>query len=94
MTESRNAVILAGVRRAVSRILDANAIDRSFSDTDALNEVGLASIDMVNLMLAVEAEFDLTIPQDEITAGNFTSVATIGSLVGRLGTAGLPRQLA
>lgn len=85
MTDARNVVILAGVRRAVCRILDANGSDRSFSNTDPLNEVGLASIDMVNLMLAVEAEFDLTIPQDDITPGNFSSVATIGSLVRRLG---------
>ena len=32
-------------------------------------------------MLAVEAEFDLEIPQQEMTPDNFRSVAAIGRLV-------------
>jgi acyl carrier protein len=36
---------------------------------------------MVNLMLAVEAEFDFTIPQSEITPENFQSVETLNRLV-------------
>ena len=40
-----------------------------------LREAGLTSLDMVNLMLAIEAEFDFTIPQSDITPENFQSVA-------------------
>ena len=36
---------------------------------------------MVNLMLAVEAEFDLEIPQEEMTPENFRSIETIERLV-------------
>jgi len=32
---------------------------------------------MVNLMLSVEAEFDFTIPQVEITPENFQSVGSL-----------------
>jgi acyl carrier protein len=39
---------------------------------------------MVNLMLAVEGEFDLNIPQQEITPENFRSVSSIESLLERL----------
>lgn len=46
-----------------------------------LVDVGLTSMDMVNLMLGVEAEFDFTIPQDQITPENFQSVATLERLV-------------
>jgi len=38
---------------------------------------------MVNLMLAVELEFDIAIPQSDITPENFHSVATIQTLVVR-----------
>jgi acyl carrier protein len=47
----------------------------------ALSELGMTSIKMVNLMLAVEAEFDLSIPQNEITPGNFRSVTSIEALL-------------
>jgi acyl carrier protein len=45
-------------------------------------------MDMVNLMLAVEAEFDFTIAQSEITPENFQSVETLTRLVvGQLASA-------
>jgi acyl carrier protein len=49
-----------------------------------LSELGMSSIKMVNLMLAVETEFDLTIPQADITPENFRSVASIEALLARL----------
>jgi len=44
----------------------------------------MSSIKMVNLMLAVEGEFDLTIPQNEITPDTFRSVTSIEAMLGRL----------
>jgi acyl carrier protein len=49
-----------------------------------LTDLGMTSIKMVNLMLAVEAEFAVTIPQGDITPDNFRSVATIEALLQRL----------
>ena len=49
-----------------------------------LSELGMSSIKMVNLMLAVETEFDLTIPQNDITPDNFRSVASVEALLARL----------
>jgi len=49
-----------------------------------LSEVGMNSIQMVNLMLAAEVEFDISIPQSEITPDNFRSVASIEALIVRL----------
>ena len=49
-----------------------------------LSELGMSSIKMVNLMLAVEMEFDVTIPQSDITPENFRSVGTIDALLTRL----------
>lgn len=57
---------------------------RAVGPDDRLVDAGLTSMDMVNLMLAVEAEFDLMIPPGEITPGNFRSIATIEALVERV----------
>jgi acyl carrier protein len=54
-----------------------------------LNELGMSSMKMINLMLAIEVELDLTIPQTEITPDNFQSIASVAAMVGRLlGVAG------
>ena len=58
---------------------------RQAAATDGnLIDIGLTSVDMVNLMLAVEAEFDVMIPPSEITPENFKSIATIEALISRL----------
>jgi acyl carrier protein len=44
-------------------------------------DIGLTSMDMVSLMLAVEAEFDFTIPQSEITPENFQSVRALELMI-------------
>ena len=47
---------------------------------------------MVNLMLAVEAEFDVKIPDRDMTPANFRTVARIEALVGALLQRRLGRQ--
>jgi hypothetical protein len=50
-----------------------------------LVDLGLTSFDIVNVMLAVEAEFDIVIPQADISPQNFRSLASIEVLLIRLG---------
>src|SRR6187401_1127740 len=57
------------------------SIDQRVEPDDDLSASGLSSLDMVNLMLAVEAEFDLKIPEREMTPSNFRSIAHITKLV-------------
>jgi acyl carrier protein len=66
--------VLAGT----SVVPDPFPIERRLSD------LGVSSMKMVNLMLSVEAEFDVAIPQNEITPENFHSVDAIARLVARL----------
>jgi acyl carrier protein len=68
----------------VRQILVANSIARPVSIDDQLSEAGLSSIDMVNLMLAIEGEFDIVIPASDITPSNFRSIATIEALILRI----------
>ena len=49
--------------------------------SDNLREAGLTSLDMVNLMLAIEAEVDIEIPQSAMTPDNFDTVMAMENLV-------------
>jgi acyl carrier protein len=71
----------------VQQIVGAT-VPNPFPVEQKLSELGLSSLKMVNLMLAVEMDFDIVIPQHEITPENFFSVASIESLVGRLKSGG------
>ena len=70
--------------RLVAQILGKPESATSLPVGARLAELGMSSIKMVNLMLAVETEFDLTIPQGDITPENFRSVATVEALLARL----------
>jgi acyl carrier protein len=65
----------------VAAILAQNALPAKLGPDTRLVDAGLTSMDMVNLMLSIEAEFDFTIPQDEITPENFQSLETLRRMV-------------
>jgi acyl carrier protein len=75
-TDVRDRII-----KLVKSILEQNSLAADVASDMGLVEIGLTSMDMVNLMLGVEAEFDLTIPQSEITPENFQSLDTLGRMV-------------
>jgi acyl carrier protein len=69
-----NAYVQDRVLFVVKSVLEQNAIKADIQPESRLVDIGLDSMDMVALMLKVEAEFDLTFPQPEITPENFQSV--------------------
>ena len=75
-TDVRHRII-----KLVKGILEQNSLTADVTPQARLVDVGLTSMDMVNLMLGVEAEFDFTIPQSEITPENFQSVETLERMV-------------
>jgi acyl carrier protein len=68
----------------VRRMLDARSIAQTVLPHEDLREAGLTSLDMVTLVLSVESEFGIKIPEREITPTNFRSIATIETLLARL----------
>jgi acyl carrier protein len=76
-----NANVRDRILDLVRAILKQNAIAVEVDPESRLVNVGLTSMDMVSLMLGVEAEFDFTIPQSEITPENFQSVKTLELLI-------------
>jgi acyl carrier protein len=79
--QASNADVQSRLRGLVAAILEQNAIAVELDVQSRLVDVGLTSMDMVNLMLGVEAEFDFTIPQSEITPENFQSIRTLELMV-------------
>ncbi|MBR0829321.1 acyl carrier protein [Bradyrhizobium manausense] len=75
-TDVQNRII-----KLVQGILAQNSLSADVTSAARLVDIGLTSMDMVNLMLGVEAEFDFTIPQAEITPENFQSVESLLRMV-------------
>jgi acyl carrier protein len=68
----------------VKAVLGAGGVVPSPFPLDAqLSDLGISSLKMVNLMLAVEVEFDIAIAQADITPENFHSLQSIEALVTR-----------
>ena len=72
------------VLTVIKNILKQNAIVADVHPETQLVDIGLNSTDMVALMLGVEAEFEMTLPQPEITPENFKSVRTLESMILKL----------
>ncbi len=64
-----------------SRMLLKRGVNTIPGSGDNLRDAGLTSLDMVNLMLAIEAEFDIEVPQSAMTPENFDTVAAVDALV-------------
>ena len=78
---SLGADVQGRILALVETILEQNSIAVQVDPETRLVDVGLTSMDMVNLMLGVEAEFDFTIPQPEITPENFQSIRTLKRMI-------------
>jgi acyl carrier protein len=76
-----NANVQNRILALVEAILEQNSIAVEVDLEARLVDVGLTSMDMVNLMLSVEAEFDFTIPQDQITPENFQSIKSLELMI-------------
>ena len=75
------------ITNVVHQLLGERGADKPFNLQDGLLSVGLTSLDMTNLVLSIEGEFSIRIPDRLITPANFRSVATIGRLLRDLMTA-------
>ena len=75
---------LAKVMTLLNGIRPIMADGRAYNPDTTLGDVGFTSLEMVNVMLAVESAFDLMIPAGDITPGNFKTATSIATMVGRL----------
>lgn len=78
------------IAELVRQILAKRGLTRAVDHHADLSEAGLSSLDTVNLMLAVETEFGVKIPDRDMTPANFRSIARIDVLVAQLRTSAAP----
>jgi acyl carrier protein len=69
----------------IRQILGQAAGARPMPIDARLSDLGMSSLKMVKLMLAIEVEFNLAIPQTDITPENFESIATVEAMLNKLG---------
>jgi acyl carrier protein len=90
-SETADYVSSADVIARVRRVLVAHGrLKRSvehLSDSDDLYEAGLTSHASVNVMLALESEFDIEFPDQLLNRSAFSSVAAISAAVQELAPA-------
>jgi acyl carrier protein len=68
----------------VARIMAKRVGGRHIGPDEDLRTSGLSSLDTVTLMLSVEAEFGVKIPEREMLPANFRSITRIAGLIGAL----------
>lgn len=90
MLDRTNSDLGERIARLVRARLAKRSIERPVGYEDDLSESGLSSLDLVDLMLAVEVEFDLKISDPDMRPANFRSMARIEALVMRLARVGEP----
>jgi acyl carrier protein len=72
------------VAKLVRRVMGNQPVARPIGPDDDLRACGLSSLGLVNLMLSVETEFGLPVPEREMTPANFRTIARIVELVDAL----------
>ena len=82
--QNRKLTIRERLLALVRQILGPPASGRPLPIDVRLNDLGISSIKMVNLMLSVESEFDIAIAQADINPENFASLASIEALISRM----------
>lgn len=86
MPDSHTKSTEARITDLVQRLLAEHAPDRPVGPDDDLRLAGLSSLDMVTLVLSVESEFELMVPESSIVPTNFRSIAAISRLLESLRT--------
>lgn len=76
-------VVSVLARRYPGKTLAANEV----TPERELRELGLDSLATVNLMLAIESEFDIFIPQADMVPQNFRSVDAITAMISNMAIA-------
>ena len=69
------------IRTLLAKVLPPGHLPAQLEPAAPLIDAGVSSLDMVNLMLAIEADFDLFIPPEQVNPQNFRSLETIAVMV-------------
>ncbi|WP_246715299.1 phosphopantetheine-binding protein [Aestuariivirga litoralis] len=76
--------VRAEIETLVKSILASSGCKVEVTPERGLAELGLTSMDMMNLMLGVEAKFNMMIPAEFLTPEHFHSVASVEKMISAL----------
>jgi acyl carrier protein len=68
----------------VGALMQRRQLELPTSLDQSLRDAGLKSLDLVNMMLAVEDEFGIEIPQNLLSIDNFRTIRAIEELVAQV----------
>lgn len=69
--------IQSAISDAITDVFEGEEVGTFTSDSDLVNDIGLDSIQLVNLLLTLEDKLDMVIDFDEF---DFDEITTVGSL--------------
>jgi acyl carrier protein len=84
MSDTHEGMAQQRISHAVAGLLSPRLKNRHLEPGDDLRKAGLSSLDLVKLVLKLEQDFQLMIPEQSITPQNFASIASIDSLISGL----------
>ncbi len=84
MTDTTATTAEQRISAAVTSLLSPRYRNRDLGPADDLRKSGLSSLDLVKLVLKLEQEFQLVIPETVITPQNFSTIAAIDGLISGL----------
>ena len=79
-----NVTLASRIVRIIRQVMPALSSPGDLVVDANLYDAGLTSMAMVKLMLAIEIEFDVSIPDPDLHPNNFRSIRAIEALVKRL----------
>jgi acyl carrier protein len=74
------------LRRILSECACLDVSIDELRDSDSLFDAGLQSQATVHVLIAIEDEFGITIPDEMLTRGLFSSVDSLAASIGKLRT--------
>ena len=81
MSEDNMGTVEKRVSDIVLSLIKAHREIELISTTESLTAAGLSSIDMVNFLLQIEEEFNVTIQSRAVNPTNFRSVESVAKLI-------------
>lgn len=84
MTNVLNVTLMKQLQEIVSTVLGRLVQTELSGYKTPLSALGLRSLQVVDLILSIEAKFDIAIPDESINERNFHSIYSIADLLDRL----------
>jgi acyl carrier protein len=78
---SSNSNVDQRVAEIVATLLPEQAKSKPLANDESLTAAGLNSLGMVNLLLEIEASFNITVPARLVTPKSFRSISSVSRLI-------------